>query len=119
MIWKKNIGPTIFDITDYNNQQTLCLLTLGFVMSVMTFRTKIFTAFEILIRGSFLLMVKYHVKNTCTNFKQNLLRREYLHVRKSVISKICSLNVMSVMWNYRYSPFLHKSLQLLLEIKIK
>ena len=75
---EENTGPTIFDITDNNNQQPLCLLTLVFVMSVMTFRTKIFTAFEIEIRGSFLLIVKYHVKNTCTNFKQNLLRREYL-----------------------------------------
>ena len=57
----------------------------SFVMFVMAFRTKIFTAFEIEIRGSFLLIVKYHVKNTCTNFKQNLLRREY--VRKSFICK--------------------------------
>ena len=67
----ENPGPTIFDITDNNNQQPLCLLTLVFVMSIMTFRTKILTAFENEIRGSFLLIVKYHV----INLKQKLLTR--------------------------------------------
>ena len=40
-------------------------------------------------------------------------------LEKVLVPKICPLNVMSVMWNYRYFPFLHESLQLLLEIKIK
>ena len=70
-------------------QQPLCLLTLLLVMSVMEFETKILTAFECVIRFSFLLIVTYHVMNTCTNFK--------------LFPKICPLNVM---WNCPYIPFL-------------
>ena len=42
----------------------------SFVMSVTELKTKILTAFKNEIRVSFLLIVKYHVMNTCTNFKQ-------------------------------------------------
>ena len=41
----------------------------SFVLSVTEFKTKISRAFENEIRVSFLLIVKYHVMNTCSNFK--------------------------------------------------
>ena len=84
-------------------------------MSVKELKTKILTAFENEIRVSFLLIVMYHVKNTCTNFKQKIAKEKY--VRKGFSSKICSLNVMSVTWDCPCTPYLHESLQLLLEIK--
>ena len=46
-----------------------------FVMSVTEFQTKILTAFENEIKVSFMLIVKHHVMNICTNFKQKLLKR--------------------------------------------
>ena len=46
-----------------------------FVMSVMEFKTKILTAFVNKIKVSFMLTIKYHVSNICTNFKQRLLKR--------------------------------------------
>ena len=53
----------------------------SFVLSVTELKTKIFlTAFENEIIVFFLLIVKYHVMNTCSSFKQK-------YVRKSFISK--------------------------------
>ena len=54
---EENPGPTIFDTVDAT---TTVSANSSFVMSVMTFGTKILTAFENEIRGSFLLIVKYH-----------------------------------------------------------
>ena len=68
---EENPGLTIFDIID---PTTTASANSSFVMSVTTFRTKILTAFENEIRGSFALIVKYHVMNTFTNFKQKLLK---------------------------------------------
>ena len=83
-------------------------------MSVTELKTKILTAFENEISVSFMLVVMYHVMNTCTNFKQKIAQEKY--VRKSFSSKICSLNVMFVTWDCPCTPYLHESLQLLLEI---
>ena len=69
---EENPGLTIFDIIDLT---TTASANSSFVMSVTMFTTKILTAFENEIRGSFLLIVKYHVMNTYTNFKQKLLKR--------------------------------------------
>ena len=41
-------------------------------MSVTELKKKILTTFENEIRVSFLLIVMYHVMNTCTNFKQKI-----------------------------------------------
>ena len=69
---EENPGPTIFDISD---PTTTVSTNSSYVMSALIFETKILTAFENKIRGYFLLIVKYHVMNTCTNFKQKLLKR--------------------------------------------
>ena len=39
----------------------------SFVLSTTEFKTKILRAFENEFRASFLLIVKYHVMNTCSN----------------------------------------------------
>ena len=41
----------------------------SFVLSITEFKTKILRAFENEIRVSFLLIVKCHAINTCSNFK--------------------------------------------------
>ena len=41
----------------------------SFVLSITEFKTKILRVFENEIRVSFLLIVKCHVINTCSNFK--------------------------------------------------
>ena len=41
----------------------------SFVLSTTEFKTEILRAFENEFRASFLLIVKYHVMNTCSNFK--------------------------------------------------
>ena len=68
---EENPGPTIFDIID---PTTTMSAGSSFVklMSVTELKTKILTAFENEIRVSFLLIVMYHVMNTCTNFKPKI-----------------------------------------------
>ena len=66
---EENPSPTIFDIID----PTIALSSdSSFVMPITELKTKILTAFENEIRVSFLLIVKYNVMNTCTNFKQKI-----------------------------------------------
>ena len=67
------ISPTIFDIIDPTTTVSADSI---FVMSVTEFKTKILTAFENEIRVSFLLIVKYHVMNAFTHFKQKSLQRK-------------------------------------------
>ena len=66
---EENPGPTVFDII----VPTITVSAdSSVVMSVTELKTKILTAFENKIRVSFLLIVMYHVMNTCTNFKQKI-----------------------------------------------
>ena len=62
---EENPGPTIFDIID---PPITVSADRTFVMLVTELKAKILKAFENEIRVSFLLIVKYHVMNTCTNF---------------------------------------------------
>ena len=66
MMWRKIQYNIIIDPTTTESADS------SFVMSVTELKTKILTAFENEIRVSFLLIVKYHVMNTCTNFKQKI-----------------------------------------------
>ena len=66
---EENPGPTIFDIID---PKTTASADSSFVMSVTELKTKILSALENEIRVSFLLIVKYHVMNACTNFKHKM-----------------------------------------------
>ena len=66
---EENPGPTIFDI---NDPATTVSADSSFVMTATEFKTKILTAFENEIRLSFLLIVKDHVMNTCTNLEPKI-----------------------------------------------
>ena len=86
---EENPSPSIFDIIDPTVSANS-----SFVLSVPTSKTKILTAFENEIRGSFLLIVKYHVMNTCTNIKQKLLRE---YARKSSFKNLpskCNVSIV-------------------------
>ena len=54
------------------------LLVDFFVMSVTEFNTKILEAFVIERKVSFLLMVKYPVRNVCTNYKLKTVQNKFV-----------------------------------------
>ena len=60
------------------------LLVDFFVMSVTEFNTKILEAFVIERKVSFLLMVKYPVRNVCTNYK---LKTVQINLLRKLVSK--------------------------------
>ena len=70
---EENPGPATFDII---HPTTTVSADSSFAKFVTELKTKILTAFENEIRVSFLRIIKYHVINTGTNFKQKkLLKR--------------------------------------------
>ena len=54
------------------------LLVDFFVMSVTEFNAKILEAFVIERKVSFLLMVKYPVRNVCTNYKLKTVQNKFV-----------------------------------------
>ena len=92
---EENPGPTIFDIS---YPKTTVSADSSFVMFVTELKTKILTAFENEIRVSFLLMLKYHVINTCTNFKQKnrireLCRKEFYFQNLPSECNVCNMEL--------------------------
>ena len=75
-------GPTYVQYFDIIDPTTIVSADSSFVMSVTKLKTKILTAFENEIRVSFLLIVMYHVMNTCTNFKQKIAQEKYVRNTK-------------------------------------
>ena len=83
-------------------------------MSVTEFNTKILEAFVIERKVSFLLMVKYPVRNVCTNYKLKTVQNKF--VKETSFQKNWSLKVMSVTWNCTHdSQNKHKCKKLLFD----
>ena len=68
-------------------------------MSVTEFNTKILEAFVIERKVSFLLMVKYPVRNVCTNYKlktvQNTFVKEISFQKTGLECNVCNMELYS------------------------